>query len=149
MKKIDIFTHILPKAYNKKMMQLNPEGADINKRVRDGTGIVDLDDRFKVMDRFGDYAQIINLVTPPIESFGPPSVSNEMARLANDGMADLVGKYADRFPGFVASLPMNDPEGRNLYFTAQGLEGIDHQGHGETHCTGHCKGGRADRQDLP
>jgi predicted TIM-barrel fold metal-dependent hydrolase len=34
-----------------------------------------------------------------------------MAKLANDGMAELVQKYPDRFPGFIASLPMNDPEG--------------------------------------
>ena len=109
--KIDIFSHILPKKYNEKMMRLDPKGGDINKRVRQAVGIVNMDERFKVMDLFGDYAQIINLVTPPIESFGPPPLSNEMARLANDGMAELVSKYPDRFPGFVASLPMNDPEG--------------------------------------
>ena len=111
MKKIDIFSHILPKKYNEKMLQLDPRGEGINKRVRQAAGIVNLDDRFKVMDLFGDYAQIINLVAPPIESFGPPPVSNDMARLANDGMAELVRKYPDRFPGFVASLPMNDPDG--------------------------------------
>lgn len=111
MKKIDIFTHILPKKYNEKMMKLDPKGSGINKRVRQAVGIVNLDDRFRVMDLFGDYVQIINLVAPPIESFGPPPVSNDLARLANDGMAELVNKYPNRFPGFVASLPMNDPEG--------------------------------------
>jgi predicted TIM-barrel fold metal-dependent hydrolase len=109
--KIDIFTHILPMAYYEKMMELDPKGRDINKRVRDAVGIVNMDDRFRVMDAFDDYVQIINLVSPPIESFGPPQVSNDMARLANDGMAELVSKHPDRFPGFVASLPMNDPEG--------------------------------------
>ena len=34
-----------------------------------------------------------------------------MAKLANDGMAELIAKHPDRFLGFVASLPMNDPEG--------------------------------------
>jgi aminocarboxymuconate-semialdehyde decarboxylase len=111
MKKIDIFTHILPREYYERMIQLDPKARGINKRVRQAVGIVNLDDRFRVMDLFGDYGQIINLVAPPIESFGPPSVSKDMARLANDGMAKLVSKYPDRFPGFVASLPMNDPEG--------------------------------------
>jgi uncharacterized protein len=110
-KKIDIFTHILPRGYYERMIQIDPKGGGINKRVRQAVGIVNLDDRFRVMDLFGDYVQIINLVAPPIESFGPPPVSMEMARLANDGMAELVSKYPDRFPGFVASLPMNDPEG--------------------------------------
>src|SRR5262249_47406213 len=73
--------------------------------------IVDLDERFRIMDRFGDYAQIISLAAPPIEALGPPAVAGEMARLANDGMAELVAKDPDRFPGFVGSLPMNDPAG--------------------------------------
>jgi aminocarboxymuconate-semialdehyde decarboxylase len=34
-----------------------------------------------------------------------------MARLANDGMAELVRKHPGRFPAFIASLPMNDPGG--------------------------------------
>jgi aminocarboxymuconate-semialdehyde decarboxylase len=109
--KIDIFNHIFPKAYFDKMVQVAPKGKDMHKRVREVPCIVDLDERFKVMDKFGDYAQIICLGSPPIEVFGPPPVSTDMARLANDGMAGLVAQYPDRFPGFIASLPMNDPEG--------------------------------------
>jgi len=111
MKKIDIFTHILPKRYQEEILKIDPVVKDINKRVRDATGIMDLDDRFRVMDRFGDYAQIINIVTPPVESYGPSAVSMELARIANDGMAELVQKHPDRFLGFAAALPMNDPEG--------------------------------------
>jgi uncharacterized protein len=51
------------------------------------------------------------LASPPIETLGPPPVSKEVAKLANDGMAKLVQKYPDRFLGFIASLPMNDLEG--------------------------------------
>jgi predicted TIM-barrel fold metal-dependent hydrolase len=32
-----------------------------------------------------------------------------LARIANDGFAELVAKHPDRFIGFVASLPMNNP----------------------------------------
>jgi len=110
MKKIDIFTHILPKRYQEEILKIDPVVKDINKRVRDATGIMDLDDRFRVMDQFGDYAQIINIVTPPVESYGPPAVSIELAKIANDGMAELVQKYPDRFLGFAAALPMNDPQ---------------------------------------
>jgi aminocarboxymuconate-semialdehyde decarboxylase len=83
----------------------------MHKRVRNVPSIVDLDERFRIMDRFDDYAQVICLGSPPIEVFGPPSISREMAKLANDGMAELVRKHRNRFPGFIASLPMNDPEG--------------------------------------
>jgi len=109
--KLDIFNHIFPKAYFDKMVAVSPKGKDMHKRVRDIPSMVDLDARFRIMDRFDDYAQIICLPSPPIEVFGAPPVSTDMARLANDGMAELVRKHRDRFPGFIASLAMNDPEG--------------------------------------
>ena len=109
--KIDIFAHIFPKKYFDKMIEVAPNGRDMHKRVRSVPCIVDLNERFRIMDMFKDYTQIICLGSPPIEVFGPPPVSTSMAKLANDGMAELVQKYPDRFPGFIASLPMNDPKG--------------------------------------
>ena len=109
--KIDIFNHIFPKSFYDRMLSIAPNAKDINKRVRNIPCIVDLDERFRIMDRFKDYVQIICLPNPPIEALGPPPISTDMAKLANDGMAELVRKYPDRFPGFIASLPMNDPEG--------------------------------------
>lgn len=108
--KIDAFTHFFPKAFWDRMLQLVPNGTDMHKRVRAIPSIVDLDARFRIMDVFGDdYRQILTLPSPPIEAFGP-AAAVELARIGNDGMAELVGKYPDRFPGFVASLPMNDIE---------------------------------------
>ncbi len=109
--KLDIFNHIFPKKFYDRMLKVAPNGKDIHKRVREIPAIVDLDARFRIMDQFGDYAQVICLGSPPIEVFGPPPVSTDMARLANDGMAELVRKHPDRFPAFIASLPMNDPGG--------------------------------------
>ena len=109
--KIDIFNHIFPKAFYEKMISISPNAVDMNKRVRNIPCIVNLDERFRIMDQFDDYVQIICLPNPPLETLGPPALSNRLSRLANDGMAELVSKYPDRFPGFVASLPMNDSEG--------------------------------------
>jgi aminocarboxymuconate-semialdehyde decarboxylase len=64
-----------------------------------------------MMDLFDDYAQVICLGAPPIEAYGSPPISTDLAKLANDGMAELVQKHPKRFPGFIASLPMNDPKG--------------------------------------
>ncbi|MBM4306718.1 MAG: amidohydrolase [Deltaproteobacteria bacterium] len=111
MMKIDIFNHIFPKSFYEKMLQVAPNAKDINKRVRNIPCIVDLDERFRIMDRFKDYVQVICLPNPPLESLASPPLCNELAKLGNDGMAELVQKYPDRFPGFIASLPMNDPEG--------------------------------------
>ncbi|MEJ2726729.1 MAG: amidohydrolase family protein [Deltaproteobacteria bacterium] len=108
--KLDIFNHIFPKKYYDKMMQVNPDYKDIGKRVRNVPVLYDLDERFRVMDQFDDYAQIICLAAPPIEKLGGPEVSPELAEAANDGMAEYVTKYPDRFPGFIASMPMNNVE---------------------------------------
>jgi len=109
--KLDIFNHIYPKKFYDRMLEVMPNGRDINKRVREIPCMVDLDVRFRIMDKFDDYAQVICLGSPAIEIMGAPPVSTELAKLANDGMADLVRKHPDRFPAFVASLPMNDPVG--------------------------------------
>ncbi len=108
--KLDIFNHIFPKRYYDKMLEVVPDGRDMNKRVRAIPSIVDLDDRFRIMDKFPDYAQVICLPQPPVESLGGPAVASELAKIGNDGMAELVAKYPDRFPGFIAGLAMNHPE---------------------------------------
>jgi aminocarboxymuconate-semialdehyde decarboxylase len=109
--KLDIFCHIFPQSYFDRMLAVAPGGKDMHRRVREIPSIVDLDARFRIMDLFDEYAQVICLGAPPIEVFGPPPVSTDMARIANDGMAELVNKHPDRFPAFIASLPMNDPAG--------------------------------------
>ena len=111
MTKIDIFNHIFPKSYFNKMVKVAPNEKDIHKRVRNVPSIVNLEERFRIMDLFDEYVQVICLGAPPIEGFGPPPISTEMAKLANDGMAEFVQKYPNRFVGFIASPPMNDPDG--------------------------------------
>lgn len=110
--KLDIFNHIFPKAYWDRMLQVMPadHAKDMNKRVRAIPCMVDLDERFRIMDQFDDYAQIICMPNPPIESLGAAPLAVELARLGNDGMAALVSKYPERFPGFIAALPLNDPD---------------------------------------
>lgn len=110
MRKIDIFTHIFPRAYADRMSEVAPAYKDAGKRVRGVPMLVDLDERFRVMDRFDEYQQVLSIATPPIEAFARPADAIDLARRANDGMAELVHKYPSRFPGFVASLPLNDPE---------------------------------------
>jgi aminocarboxymuconate-semialdehyde decarboxylase len=110
MRKIDVFTHIFPTAYATRMAEVAPGYKDAGKRVRGVPMLVDLDERFRVMDRFDGYQQVLSIATPPIEAFATPADAADLARRANDGMAELVQRYPDRFPGFVASLPLNDPE---------------------------------------
>ncbi|MCD4719581.1 MAG: amidohydrolase [Desulfobacula sp.] len=108
--KLDIFNHIYPKTYWDKMLAKSPNAKDMGKRTRGVPVLWDLEARFRMMDQFDDYAQVICLSSPPMEKLYDPDLSPEMARVANDGMAEYVSKYPDRFPGFIASLPMNNPE---------------------------------------
>jgi len=110
MMKIDIFNHLFPQKYFDKMMAVNPKLADIGKRVRNVPVLVDLEARFKVMDQFEEYVQVPCIAAPPLERIAGPDVTPELARLANDGLAEYVQKYPDRFPSFIASLPMNNLE---------------------------------------
>src|SRR4029078_5062240 len=63
------------------------------------------------MDEFGDYREIISLPNPAIEDIAPPDVGLNLARIANDSMAELCRKYPDRFPAFAAALCLTDVEG--------------------------------------
>ena len=106
---IDAFTHIFPQRYWEAMLKALPDGRDMHKRVRAIPAIVDLDARFRLLDQFGgDYRQILTIGSPPLEAFGSPKLAAELARIANDGMAELVRRHPERFAGFAASLPMND-----------------------------------------
>ena len=110
MRKLDVFNHFFPDRYFEKMLQVAPTHKDMGKRIRNVRELHDLDARFRVMDEFRDYQQILSMPSPPVEALAGPREATELARIGNDGFADLVRRYPDRFPGFVASLAMNDPD---------------------------------------
>jgi len=83
---------------------------DMGKRVRNIPGIFDLDTRFRTMDEFGEYTQLLSLGSPPVEGLFNAAKAAEMARIGNDGLAELVQKYPQRFIGFISSLAMTSPD---------------------------------------
>ena len=124
MRKIDVFTHIYPKPFFDKLMQAAGTFKDVGKRSRGVPMLVDLDERFRVMDRHPGYQQVLSLPTPPIEAMVARSPAVDLARTANDGMAELVARYPDRFPTFAAALPLGDPEAS----VTEARRAIDHLG---------------------
>jgi aminocarboxymuconate-semialdehyde decarboxylase len=62
------------------------------------------------MDEFGDMQHVISLANPPLELIAGPDKTPELARLANDSLAEVCRKHPERFPAFIASLPMNNVE---------------------------------------
>src|SRR4029434_5826663 len=68
----------------------------------------DLDARLRMMKRFRGYQQVLTLSLPAIEYLAGPEESPALARLANEGMAEIVALHPEQFPAFVASLSMNN-----------------------------------------
>jgi predicted TIM-barrel fold metal-dependent hydrolase len=110
LRKIDLFNHAFPPGYFERFMKVAPSFKDIGKRMRGIPMLWDLDVRFRVMDAFDGYEQVLSLPTPPIEVFASGNDAIDLARAANDGMAELVRSHPGRFPAFVAALPLADPD---------------------------------------
>ena len=90
---IDIYCHIYPDRFFQEMTRIAPKLENIGKRLRGVNKLFDLDDRFREMDEFGDYRQIISLPNPAIEDIASPDVGLQLARIANDSMAELCRKH--------------------------------------------------------
>ena len=108
---VDIYCHIFPDAFFQEMNRIAPRLGNIGARLRGVKKLFDLDERFREMDEFGDYREIISLPNPPIEDFATGEVGLELARIGNDAMAELCARHPARFPTFVAALSMTDVEG--------------------------------------
>src|SRR5258706_6676041 len=106
MKKIDIFNHVMPRRFFERIGDYK----DIGKRMREVPMLVDLDERFRVMDRFPGYVQVLSAGMPPIEALAGSKESPELARICNDGLAELCAAHPERFPTFIASLALNNPD---------------------------------------
>jgi uncharacterized protein len=105
--KIDAYCHVLPRPYYDRLQAVSSErAANLLKRTAPIRSLYDLDERLRVIERFQEYAQIISLAAPPIEALG--GASADLARLANDSMAEMVRDRPDTFVGFVAGVPIDD-----------------------------------------
>lgn len=109
--KIDVFPHIIPERYRDVLLGTLPDAfrqSVWHKFLEALPSLSDLDSRFRIMDKYEGLAQVLTLASPPIETLLEPKNAVELARIANDEMAELVAKYPDRFVAAVACLPMND-----------------------------------------
>ncbi len=106
---IDVFNHFMPKAYLDRIVPLIPNqpAATAFPRLR---ALIDVDARLRLLDEFGDFQQVLSLANPPLELVAPPEQTPELARIANDALAEICRRHPDRFPAFIAALPMNNME---------------------------------------
>ncbi len=108
---VDIYCHIFPDRFFAEMTRIAPRLGNIGARLRGVKKLFDLDARFREMDEFGDYREIISLPNPPIEDLAAGDAGLRLARIGNDAMAELCARHPERFPSFVAAVSMTDVEG--------------------------------------
>ena len=103
--KIDIFAHIIPTKYMdavKRLSLMNPDYIDKTRSLND------LDIRFRIMDKYDEYMQVLSVPGFHRIIVEGKEKTLELAKRANDDLAELVFRYPDRFVGAVACLPLND-----------------------------------------
>jgi uncharacterized protein len=104
--KIDVFAHILPEKYLTAYGKKNPKVLD-NVEAR-SVAVTDVNMRVKLMDRFPDVLQVLTVANPPLDRYVKPDEAAELARIANDELAEMLVKYPNKFAAAVACLPMNN-----------------------------------------
>jgi predicted TIM-barrel fold metal-dependent hydrolase len=104
---LDIFNHFMPDSIFNRLEKLVP-GHVALKAFPERPSLLDLSSRLKMMDEFEGLQQVLSLANPPIEILGGPDITPLLAQIANDGLAEICSKHPDRFPCFIASMPMNN-----------------------------------------
>ena len=110
MRAIDAFNHFNPKAYFDALLETPAGKKDMGKRVSGIPALYDLDLRLKLVEQFPDYSQVLSLGLPMIDRVWGPDKGPEMAKMANDGLAEIVAKHPKHFAGYSAAVAMNAPE---------------------------------------
>ena len=134
--KIDFYTHILPQKYYAALQKKNIKILDGTEKMY--PNVIDVATRMRLMNRYPDVLQVITVMQPPLEEHASPQDALELARIANDEIAELVVKYPDKFYAAVACLPMNDMDAAlaetDRAITQLGLKGVQIYSriHGET-----------------
>ena len=110
MRYIDAFNHFFPKRYYDALLETPAGSKDLGKRVRGIPALSDIDLRLRVVESFENYSQVLSHGLPPMERLWGPDKSPEMAKIANDGLGEIVAKHPKHFVGWSALLPMNAPD---------------------------------------
>ena len=95
--KIDVFSHVLPPRYlEERNARGSFGGSQYARYYRANPALTDLDVRFEVMDRYPEVVQVLTIAGPNVESVAGPRDSVELARIANDELAELVDRHPER-----------------------------------------------------
>jgi predicted TIM-barrel fold metal-dependent hydrolase len=104
---LDAYAHISPPKYTEFIREKYP--VMYNNMLGPCVPLYDMDTRFRIMDKFPEVVQVLTIgPVPPIEHFANEQQTVELAKMANDEMAELCHKYREKFITAIALLPMNN-----------------------------------------
>jgi hypothetical protein len=109
MRVIDAFNHILPARYYQELSRVLPD-QNMAKRIGKVKLLHDIEGRMRMMDQWPGYQQLLTVCPPGLELLAGPEATPELARIANDGLAEICAKWPDKFPAFAAAVPCNNPD---------------------------------------
>ena len=107
-RKIDIYNHVMPKAVADLMLELAPSVSGMIKRVTSIPMLHEIEARIRMMESWPGYQQVLTISNPPLEAVAGPGDTPLLARLANDELKRICDSRPDKFPAWVASLPLNN-----------------------------------------
>jgi aminocarboxymuconate-semialdehyde decarboxylase len=105
--RVDAYTHFFPQKFFDRLNEVAGDYKDMGKRVRSLPALFDINVRKKIVDTHKDYQQILSYPQPPIEAFAKNKADiDEFCKIINDGLAELIAKEHDHFPGWVAQVSL-------------------------------------------
>src|SRR3990172_6412286 len=108
--KIDIYTHVMPSRYKKALYKYEDKFAT-EKAVQDRRPVLtDIGGRLRILDPFEGVVQVLSVTMPPVEEVVGPEEAAELARIANDEVAEMVAKYPKQFIAAIANVPLNNTD---------------------------------------
>src|SRR5260370_9972583 len=107
--RIDAYTHFIPKKFFEAVEKIPGAGTDIGKRMRGVPGLMDLDERRRIVSLFPDYAQILSYPMPPLQSFASGDQLDDLTRIINDGFSEIVRQHSDQFPALAPHASLASP----------------------------------------
>ena len=106
--KIDVFTHVQLDKY-KKAIYKYADRFVTDKNIQDKRPtLTDQKMRLRLIDKYGDYVQVLSATHPPLEEVFEPDQAADFARMCNDEIAELMAKVPQKFVAAIANLPMNN-----------------------------------------
>jgi len=106
--KIDIFTHVMLPRYREDLYKYGEKfTTELNVQAKRPT-LTDNEQRLQKLEPYADLAQVLSVTMPPLEEIVGLEEGADLARLANDEVAELASRYPQRYVAAIANLPLNN-----------------------------------------